>query len=351
MGGWVGRLGGGQGAPACGVGRSACLPPSCSGRLPPPYLTACLPHPPHYALVPACQVIFCKMSALQHSLYKGFLASEAVSGAWAVKQTKQAVLGGCEARRCASGACSTSLRACLLAGLAGWRAARQLACNAHHLPPPTPPRAAGSRAGGAQAGAGARAEHAACHQRAQKAVRAPRHGKGEGRGTCLPSRCGAAGSACPGAGHQRSSRHPRPPARRPPQIWDMQKSAAALAAAAAAPTRSGRAGAGAKGGGASGKAGGGGSCVVTGMEGLEGAFRGSDVYPAYAPGAVQAMHSGGGQGRSGVGRLWARGVGASACLPLATAPPLSLSPTHPPVCCAHRLLSCVQARCRCWSAC
>lgn len=28
-----------------------------------------------------CQVIFCKMSALQHSIYKGFLASEAVTGA------------------------------------------------------------------------------------------------------------------------------------------------------------------------------------------------------------------------------------------------------------------------------
>lgn len=33
---------------------------------------------------PTCvtrQVIFCKMSALQHSIYKGFLASEAVTGA------------------------------------------------------------------------------------------------------------------------------------------------------------------------------------------------------------------------------------------------------------------------------
>lgn len=32
--------------------------------------------------------------------------------------------------------------------------------------------------------------------------------------------------------------------------------------------------------------------VITGMEGLEARFRGADVYPAYQPGAVQAMHSG-----------------------------------------------------------
>ena len=62
---------------------------------------------------------------------------------------------------------------------------------------------------------------------------------------------------------------------------------------------SGRVAAGKASGKASGKAGGSGKgggepprAVVTGMEGLEGLFRAPYIYPAYAPGGVQAMHSG-----------------------------------------------------------
>lgn len=47
-----------------------------------------------------------------------------------------------------------------------------------------------------------------------------------------------------------------------------------------------------------------GRAVVTGMEGLEALFQSGDVYPAYSPHAVQAMHSGG-RGVGCLGGLWA----------------------------------------------
>ncbi|KAL4421506.1 hypothetical protein ABPG75_010797 [Micractinium tetrahymenae] len=75
----------------------------------------------------------------------------------------------------------------------------------------------------------------------------------------------------------------------PDMIWDLQRGAAGGAGAGRASGRAPRPSAKAK---ASGKAGDPPRTVVTGMEGLEALFRGGDVYPAYQPGTVQAMHSG-----------------------------------------------------------
>ena len=70
---------------------SACLLPACLPRL------------------PRLQVIFCKMSSLQHSLYKGFLASEPVAGGWGGLGgwlNKIELVSGCCRLRPARGGCS-----------------------------------------------------------------------------------------------------------------------------------------------------------------------------------------------------------------------------------------------------
>lgn len=76
------------------------------------------------------------------------------------------------------------------------------------------------------------------------------------------------------------------------QIWDLQRSAAGgpLCGGAGSGRANGRAPR--PSARASGKAGEPPRAVITGMEGLELRFRGAEVYPAYQPGMVQAMHSG-----------------------------------------------------------
>ena len=133
-------------------------------------------HPP-----PSRQVIFCKMSALQHSLYKGFLASEAVSGGWA---------GGWAAS--GQGGLQSAYECPVPSTLP-----QAIACTASPPRPTALTHPTPSRAGGAQAGARPRAVHAARHQRAQEAVRAPRHGEGPlvGQEPCSAA-CAWSGPRC-----------------------------------------------------------------------------------------------------------------------------------------------------------
>jgi hypothetical protein len=126
-----------------------------------------------------------------------------------------------------------------------------------------------------------------------------------------------------------------------PQIWDIQQTASGAGAGPSkmlVPARaSGRAKAS---GGAAKASGGSGRTIVTGMEGLEPQFRAADIYPPYQPGTVQAMHSGGLQGRLAG---WEAGAPSLKSLePLTTA---AFQSSH----CSSSQAGCpaAQARCRC----
>lgn len=97
-----------------------------------------------------------------------------------------------------------------------------------------------------------------------------------------------------------------PMPRCPAQIWEMQAGAAACAGGLLAAAKRGSGRAAKPSGAAAGKEP---RTIVTGMEGLESLFQASEVYPAYSPSSVQAMHSGEGQAESSVAALADRKLG------------------------------------------